>query len=693
MKRGLRILLAVFAAVAILCADQSGQSLFQQALTKERAEADPAGAIRIYERVVKEFGKDRKLAAEALFRIGECHQALGDTEARRAFERLVREFSDQTEVVSRARTKLAALTTAEREPKFTRIRVPTKLPNSDATAPLSPDGRQLAYVAGGGVWLLPVHGPSDPDIAGAPRRITEPVRAWEACQDIVWSQDGNWLALNIVERSTDGNDRRSFYLVRAATGESRRLSLDGPQGSTTLHDPCLSLSPDGNWLAYTNWQEINGPRSVCLVSTSGGIPRQLSQQVAAEPSFSPNGKRIAYLVLAGVGERPRPRGREVWVVPVAGGAPALLYRLEGPGILRGPTWSPDGKIIAFLLNHAERGDLFDEMMLLPVSEEGRPSASPTVIKLPQGTWRKPSGWSSDNRIGLLIDSPVLTALYSVPASGGKAVQLTPKLGAMPAWTPDGKRICFIGSALEKPTPGGIEFIPADGGNVTGIPVRGPYPILPGYPSISPDGKQILFMGRFASAAAGQPMHMFTVPIEGGEVTEIAMSVKWFSYPRLSPDGKSFAFVVNPEAKQVWDIYTMSPTGGEPKKLTTESDQCYWAPIAWSPDGSTIAFHSKDGKIKLLSVTGGPTRAILEGLADDNSDLAWSPDGKELAYVSKEKIFTVSLEDGKTREIQTGLDAAHRQIAWSPDGRTIAFSATQGGEPELWLMSDFLPLDG
>jgi len=34
---------------------------------------------------------------------------------------------------------------------------------------------------------------------------------------------------------------------------------------------------------------------------------------------------------------------------------------------------------------------------------------------------------------------------------------------------------------------------------------------------------------------------------------------------------------------------------------------------------------------------------------------------------------------------------HLQMAWSPDGKTIAFSAQLGGEPELWLMADFLPL--
>jgi Tol biopolymer transport system component len=321
-----------------------------------------------------------------------------------------------------------------------------------------------------------------------------------------------------------------------------------------------------------------------------------------------------------------------------------------------------------------------------------------VIKLPQKTWRKPAGWCPDNRIGLVFSSSELTAIYSVPASGGKAVQLTAKWATMPSWTPDGKWIYFMGAHQEES--GNIEFVPAEGGKVTRIPVRGSHPLQPGYPgggiSISPDGKKILFQGRFYAAPVERLPHMFTIPIEGGEVTELDTGMKLFSYPCWSPDGKSFAFVGHQEIaidKRVTDIYTISASGGKAQKLTSDSDQVTSGPVAWSPDGSTIAFYSQDGKIKLLPAHGGPTRVILEGLKGrlDHSGLAWSPDGKELGYGLKGKIWKVSLEDGKNQEVQTGLDAVHEHIAWSPDGRTIAFSAWQGGEPELWLMSDFLPL--
>ncbi len=343
MRTWLRISMVVLATVAILCAAETGPSLFQKALTKERADADPAGAILLYERVVKEFPGDRKLAAEALFRVGECHLALGHAEARKAFERLVREFADQAELASSARAKLATLTVPENKPRFTKIRIPTKLPESSAYA-LSPDGTQLAYVSEGSVWSVPVHGASDPTLAGAPRRVTEQVQGWTWCGDIAWSYDGNWLALNVGEQSKEGQDVESCYLVQLTTGVIRRIPL-GPmlQGLLWL-DFYLSLSPDAKWLAYPTWQEGEtwAQKSVYIAPTSGGIPRRLTQRATVNPSFSPDGKRIAYVgtVDDKAWSHTYPRGREIWIVPVSGGTPVLLYAHPGPGSLLSPTWSP-----------------------------------------------------------------------------------------------------------------------------------------------------------------------------------------------------------------------------------------------------------------------------------------------------------------------------------------------------------------
>ena len=80
MKR-LCIVAIVVAVLGSSLRGQSGNDLFQQALSKERAEGRIDEAIQIYERIVKEFAADRPLAAKALLQIGRGYERLGKADA------------------------------------------------------------------------------------------------------------------------------------------------------------------------------------------------------------------------------------------------------------------------------------------------------------------------------------------------------------------------------------------------------------------------------------------------------------------------------------------------------------------------------------------------------------------------------------------------------------------------------------
>src|SRR5262245_49133083 len=100
--------IVVFASLSAVTTSQtpSGHAVFEQALAKERVDGNLAEAIKLYERVVTEFASDRALAARALAQVGLCYEKLGRDDAVTAYERLVRDFSDQPEPVNHARARL-----------------------------------------------------------------------------------------------------------------------------------------------------------------------------------------------------------------------------------------------------------------------------------------------------------------------------------------------------------------------------------------------------------------------------------------------------------------------------------------------------------------------------------------------------------------------------------------------------------
>ena len=87
----------------------------QRGLFEEEANQNLGAAIQAYQTVANQFDKDRKLAATAIFRLGECYRKQGNTnDAAAQYERILREFSDQPTLVTLSRQSLAGWAGAHR---------------------------------------------------------------------------------------------------------------------------------------------------------------------------------------------------------------------------------------------------------------------------------------------------------------------------------------------------------------------------------------------------------------------------------------------------------------------------------------------------------------------------------------------------------------------------------------------------
>ena len=128
--------------------DQKARVLLQAADAKAMVQGDLKGAIELYEKAVKEAGASRPLAAKALLGLGQCYEKIGNTEARKTYDRLVREYADQTDLVAQARARLAVLTraTVAPNPSGMAVRQVWTGPDVDLLGAPSPDGRYLSFV-------------------------------------------------------------------------------------------------------------------------------------------------------------------------------------------------------------------------------------------------------------------------------------------------------------------------------------------------------------------------------------------------------------------------------------------------------------------------------------------------------------------------------------------------------------------
>jgi imidazolonepropionase-like amidohydrolase/Tol biopolymer transport system component len=216
--------------------------------------------------------------------------------------------------------------------------------------------------------------------------------------------------------------------------------------------------------------------------------------------------------------------------------------------------------------------------------------------------------------------------------------------------------------------------------------------------ISPNGETIVFdlLGD-----------IYTMPISGGQATQLTSDIAWQMQPRFSPDGRHIAFTSDQGGGD--NIWVMDVNGENQKAVTNETFRLLNSP-AWSPDGDYLVARKHftasrslgAGEVWLYHKAGGKGVQLTKR-ENDQKDLgepAFSPDGRYVYFshdatlgktfhYSKDSvagIYKIKRYDRETGNIETIIDGMGGAIrpTPSPDGKKLAYIRRDDFQTSLYL---------
>ena len=296
---------------------------------------------------------------------------------------------------------------------------------------------------------------------------------------------------------------RVLHRIAVPSSAHKSGSAPTPPADAIVFDRAASDSLDARIeIAYVP----AGGGAVVSLATTGK-----DGMVAAEPRWSPDGSRIAF-VMSPRGHLTRYAGDgDIYVINADG---IDIHRLTDGLDASSPAWSPDGSRIAFVKNQGQE--------LVVMSADG---SDQRVIARARGYYEGPA-WSPDGdaiayQSSLHRDMNV-TAIFTIRPDGTGERQLTPRSGSagFPAWSPSGSRIAYSGSDR-------LWVMHSDGTNAHPVTHRRLPCVYEYAPAWSPTGRDLVFVRQEDGGAARR---LYVLDLSTDAVRPVTPGIRWVGSP-------------------------------------------------------------------------------------------------------------------------------------------------------------------
>jgi Tol biopolymer transport system component len=465
-----------------------------------------------------------------------------------------------------------------------------------------------------------------------------------------------------------------FGLVLRAPEPPRvlRTTIELPPDLTVdpLNDS-LALSPDGRTLAIAA-ADADGTPQIYLRALDGPAPRALDgTKGATYPTWSPDGRWLAFFA----------DGKLKKIEIASGAVQTLADAPQG----RGATWGPRGTIV------------FAPTLLGPLWKvsAGGGGASALEKDVPNGLSHRDPRFLPDGKSLLYVSLPTGPSaggdqgLWALELDSGTSRRVLPDFSEGRFIPPGYLAFVRDGNLMVQPfDPGSLKL----SGEALPVAQRVGFDQFRGTGQYAFAGGDLLV---YQATSTGSLAQLTWFDPSGKELGTVGKPLEVTGLA-ISPSGRRAAALVgSPPQTRLWMIDLASGVASP----FTFGDQTAFAPV-WSPDGEDVVY----GAISIKTGTGG-AESLFVKKADGGSPpeqiaavgttymfpTSWSPDGSVVAYTIQSpetKSFDLGVLSMKGKHELKIVVHGHANESgglFSPDGKWLAYQSDESGSTQLYVV--------